>query len=119
LEINFIRRKKMSQIFGENTGKGFIKEEPNDIFVKALESAIFKAPVRMDEKIFLSDLWIITSLPEDLMVNIIENHAEKLNIPQDINFILDDKKNKKIWERPVSERADKRQPKPASDEETK
>jgi hypothetical protein len=90
----------MAKVFGEDTGKGFIKEEPFEIFVKAIESAIYKSPVRKNDKIFLSDLWFITSLPYDILKEAIEKHSKNMNIPEDINFIYDEKNNKNIWERP-------------------
>ncbi|UYP00986.1 hypothetical protein OF820_04705 [Oceanotoga sp. DSM 15011] len=89
----------MAKVFGENTGKGFIKEESNEIFAKAMESAIFKAPVRNKDKIYISDLWFITSLPKDLICEIIKEFGENLTIPEDINFIYDDKNRETLWER--------------------
>lgn len=90
----------MSRVFGEDTGKGFTREEPFEIFVKAVESAIYKSPVRKTDKIFLSDLWFITSLPYDVLKEAIEKHSMEMNIPEDINYIFDEKSNKNIWERP-------------------
>ena len=90
----------MARVFGEDTGKGFVKEEPFEIFVKAIESAIYKSPVRKTDKIFLSDLWFITSLPYDILREAIQKHSNEMNIPEDIKFIYDEKNNKNIWERP-------------------
>jgi hypothetical protein len=89
----------MARVFGEDTGKGFVKEEPFEIFVKAIESAIYKSPVRKTDKIFLSDLWFITSLPYDILIEAIEKHSKDMNIPEDINYIYDEKNNKNIWQR--------------------
>ncbi len=89
----------MARVFGEDTGKGFTKEEPFEIFIKAVESAIYKSPVRKTDKIFLSDLWFITSLPYDILREAIEKYASDMNIPEDINSIYDEKNNKTIWQR--------------------
>jgi hypothetical protein len=45
-------------------------------------------------------LWFITSLPYDILKEAIEKHSKNMNIPEDINFIYDEKNNKNIWERP-------------------
>jgi hypothetical protein len=87
----------MAKLFGENTGKGFYKEEPLSVFSKAVESSIFKAPVREENKIYLSDLWMINSLPEDLIIEVLEKFGKDMNIPDDIVEILDDKRKKVIW----------------------
>lgn len=89
----------MSKVFGENTGKGYYKEESIDNFLKAIESSIFKAPVREDNQIYLSDLWYINSLPFDLMIEVIKKHAHDINIPEDIEEIIEDKGKKIVWKR--------------------
>ncbi|BBE30097.1 hypothetical protein OSSY52_02380 [Tepiditoga spiralis] len=90
----------MSQVFGENTGKGFEKEEPLTIFLKAIESAVFKSAVRKNNRVYLSDIWFITSLPKDLIVEVITKYADTIKIPEDIQFIYDDKRKTNIWVRP-------------------
>lgn len=89
----------MNNIYGEDSGKGFVKEVPISIFAKAVEGAIFKAPLRDDNRIYLSDLWFITSLPIDLIKESISKNSEDLDLPEDINEIYDDWKNKTIWKR--------------------
>lgn len=89
----------MPQVFGENTGKGFSKEEPLDIFKKAIESAVLKCPVRNQDKVFLSDLWFVTSLPQDLITEVLEKFRDTFEFPEDIHVIWDDKRRKKLWER--------------------
>jgi hypothetical protein len=89
----------MNNIYGENSGKGFIKEVPLSTFAKAVESAIYKAPLRENNKVWLSDLWLITSLPEDLMKETISKYIEEIDIPEDVEEIYDDEKNKVLWKK--------------------
>ncbi|ABX32334.1 hypothetical protein Pmob_1640 [Petrotoga mobilis SJ95] len=89
----------MNNIYGENSGKGFIKEVPLSTFAKAVESAIYKAPLRENNKVWLSDLWLITSLPEDLIKETISKYIEEIDIPEDVEEIYDDEKNKVLWKK--------------------
>jgi hypothetical protein len=89
----------MNNIYGEDSGKGFIKEVPLSTFAKAIESAIYKAPLRENNKVWLSDLWFITSLPEDLIKEAISKYIEEIDLPQDVEEIYDDEKNKVLWKK--------------------
>lgn len=82
--------------YGEDTGKGFYKEEDLSIFLKAVESSIIKAPVK-DNKVLLSDLWVISSLPKDLIIEVLEKYSTNLTVPEDIEEIYDDRNHKTIW----------------------
>ena len=93
----------MSQVFGENTGKGFEKEESLTIFLKAIESAIFKSAVRKNNRVYLSDIWFITSLPKDLIIEVITKYADTIKVPEDIQFIYDDKRKNNIWVKKAKE----------------
>ncbi|WP_129409573.1 hypothetical protein [Marinitoga lauensis] len=83
--------------YGADTGKGFYKEEDLSIFLKAIESSIIKAPVKNDKRILLSDLWVISSLPKDLIIEVLKKYSEDLTVPEDINEIYDDRNNEIIW----------------------
>ncbi|KUK14868.1 MAG: Uncharacterized protein XD53_1704 [Petrotoga mobilis] len=89
----------MNNIYGEDSGKGFVKEVPLSAFAKAVESAIYKAPLRENNKIWLSDLWLITSLPEDLIKEAISKYIEEIDLPDDVEEIYDDEKNKVLWKK--------------------
>ncbi|SHE98475.1 hypothetical protein SAMN02745164_01544 [Marinitoga hydrogenitolerans DSM 16785] len=84
--------------YGTDTGKGYYKEEDLSIFLKAIESSIIKAPVK-DNRILLSDLWVVSSLPKDLIIEVLEKYEENLTVPEDIEEIYDDRNNKIIWKK--------------------
>ncbi|GAB6189531.1 hypothetical protein JCM30566_12710 [Marinitoga arctica] len=84
--------------YGSDTGKGFYKEEDLSIFLKAIESSIIKAPVK-NNRILLSDLWVISSLPKDLITEVIEKYEKHLTVPEDIEEIFDDSSHKVIWKK--------------------
>jgi hypothetical protein len=83
--------------YGADTGKGFYKEEDLSIFLKAIESSIIKAPVKNNNRILLSDLWVISSLPKDLIIEVLQKFSNSLTVPEDITEIYDDKHNEIIW----------------------
>lgn len=87
----------MSNFYGEDSGKGFVKEVSLMTFAKAIESAIYKSPIRGENQIYLSDLWFVTSLPEDLIIEVITKHIDDLDLPEDVLEIYDDKRNKVLW----------------------
>ncbi|MBZ4651049.1 hypothetical protein [Thermosipho sp. (in: thermotogales)] len=89
----------MNNIYGEDSGKGFIKEVPLSTFAKAVESGIYKAPLRENNRVWLSDLWLITSLPEDLIKETISKYIEEIDLPEDVEEIYDDEKNKVLWKK--------------------
>lgn len=89
----------MNNIYGVESGKGFVKEVPLEVFAKAIESAIYKSPIRENNFIYLSDLWIITSLPEDLIREAIAKHIDDIDLPEDLEGIYDDKRNHIIWKK--------------------
>lgn len=83
--------------YGADTGKGFYKEEDLSIFLKAIESSIIKAPVKNNNRILLSDLWVISSLPKDLIIEVLQEFSNDLTVPEDIKEIYDDRNNEVIW----------------------
>ncbi|AEX86278.1 hypothetical protein XO10_09375 [Marinitoga sp. 1135] len=85
--------------YGNDTGKGFYKEEDLRIFLKAVESSIIKAPVKNEGRVLISDLWVISSLPKDLIIEVIETYKEELTVPEDIKEIFDDRANKILWKK--------------------
>jgi len=85
--------------YGSDTGKGFYKEEDLSIFLKAIESSIIKAPVKNNNRILLSDLWVISSLPMDLIIEVLTKYKDELTVPEDIEEIYDDKHNEIIWKK--------------------
>ncbi|KLO22156.1 hypothetical protein [Marinitoga sp. 1155] len=84
--------------YGSDTGKGFYKEEGLSTFLKAVESSIIKSPVK-NNKVLLSDLWVISSLPKDLIIEVIKKYSSDLTVPEDINEIIDDRHNDIIWKK--------------------
>ncbi|AKI97334.1 hypothetical protein [Kosmotoga pacifica] len=71
------------------------KEKPKieESFVKGIASALQKAPVRNAGRIYLTDLWTITSLPEDLIVEILSQNTFEL--PEGATCVVDDRRRKK------------------------
>jgi hypothetical protein len=60
---------------------------------KGIQSAIDKAPIREGGKIFLSDLWTITSLPEELIIE--ELRKGQIRLPEKVGEVIDDREEKK------------------------
>ncbi len=59
-------------------------------YVDAIKKAVKEAPVRKDDSIDISDLWVITSLPVDLIVECVK--SEKFEIPSYVKKITDRKR---------------------------
>ena len=62
-------------------------------FKKALDSAITKAPIRSGNRIYLTDLWIITSIPEEIIVELLTTNNFRL--PEEAVAIVDDRRKHK------------------------
>ncbi|HOO33864.1 MAG TPA: hypothetical protein PK466_11425 [Thermotogota bacterium] len=62
-----------------------------DRYITAVKGAFEKIPEREDHKIDLRDIWINSSLPADLILEIIRDHYEKIGIERG-HLMLDDKK---------------------------
>ncbi|MFO7883056.1 MAG: hypothetical protein R6U52_11030 [Kosmotogaceae bacterium] len=60
---------------------------------KGIQSAIDKAPIREGGKLYLSDLWTITSLPEELIIE--ELRKGKIRLPEKVGEVIDDREDKK------------------------
>ncbi|TYB83829.1 MAG: hypothetical protein FXF54_13125 [Kosmotoga sp.] len=60
---------------------------------KGIQSAIDKAPVREGGKIYLTDLWTITSLPEEIIIE--ELRKGKIRLPEKVGEVVDDREEKK------------------------
>jgi hypothetical protein len=69
------------------------EEEITERYRKALESAIQKAPIRSGERLYLTDLWAITSIPEEVIVETLGSSEVKL--PEGVSCIVDDRRKKK------------------------
>ena len=59
-------------------------------YVDAIKKAAKEAPVRKDDSIDISDLWVITSLPVDLIMECVKN--EKFEMPSYVKKVTDRKK---------------------------
>jgi hypothetical protein len=72
----------------------FEKDQENredmEKYVKAIEASLFKVPVREGDSIYLSDIWLVTSLPKDLIVEILKNYP--IEMPENVKIIVDGKK---------------------------
>lgn len=69
------------------------EEEINEGYKKAVESAIQKAPVRSGDRVYLTDLWAITSIPEEIIIETLASCEIKL--PPEAKCIVDDRRKKK------------------------
>lgn len=59
-------------------------------YVQAVKSAIEKAPLRSDDTVDVSDIWVITSLPIDLIMECLKR--EEMKLPPTVNKIVFNKK---------------------------
>lgn len=62
-----------------------MEEELMEKYVKAIQSAIEQAPVKKGESVDVSDLWVITSLPTDLIIECLKSF--NIKIPSNIRSI--------------------------------
>ncbi|OAA29183.1 hypothetical protein AT15_04115 [Kosmotoga arenicorallina S304] len=69
------------------------KPKIEESLVKGIASALQKAPIRSAERIYLSDLWVITSLPEDLIIEVLSKNIFEL--PEGVKCVIDDRHRKK------------------------
>jgi hypothetical protein len=60
---------------------------------KGIQSALDKAPIREGGKIYLTDLWTITSLPEEIIVE--ELRKAKVRLPEKVGEVVDDREENK------------------------
>jgi hypothetical protein len=67
-------------------------EDNNERYIKAIQSSINTAPIRNNSKIFISDLWVISSIPENMIVSFLK--AAEYDLPDEVNEIIDDSKKK-------------------------
>ncbi|ACR79253.1 MULTISPECIES: hypothetical protein [Kosmotoga] len=61
--------------------------------IKALQSAIQKAPIRNGGKIYLTDIWVITSLPEDMIIELFRRN--QFALPEGVLAVVDDRRRRK------------------------
>ncbi len=59
-------------------------------YIQAIESAIAKAHLRADDSVEISDIWVITSLPIDLIMECLK--SPHLILPSNVSKITSDKK---------------------------
>ncbi len=59
-------------------------------YVQAVRSAIEKAPLRAEDAVDLSDIWVITSLPVDLIMECLKRPEMKL--PSTVSKVIFNKK---------------------------
>ncbi|PNQ05879.1 hypothetical protein RM69_02540 [Mesotoga sp. SC_NapDC3] len=73
------------------------EEEIRERYRKALESAVQKAPIRSGERLYLTELWAITSIPEEVIVETLA--SSELKLPEGVSSIVDDrrKRNRSIY----------------------
>lgn len=67
-------------------------EDNNERYIKAIQSSINTAPIRNNSKIFISDLWVISSIPENMIISFLK--AAEYDLPDEVNEIIDDSKKK-------------------------
>ncbi len=68
-------------------------ENTLESFKRALDSAICKAPIRSGNRIYLTDLWIITSIPEEMIIELLASNQFRL--PEEAVAIVDDRRKHK------------------------
>ncbi len=61
------------------------KEEYLEKYVNAIKTAIEEAPLRKDDSVYISDLWVITSLPIDLIIECVK--SKELEIPSRVKRV--------------------------------
>ncbi len=59
-------------------------------YIQAVKSAIEKAPLRVEDSVDLSDIWVITSLPVDLIMECLKSPEMKL--PPTVSKVIFNKK---------------------------
>jgi hypothetical protein len=59
-------------------------------YIQAVKTAIEKAPLRSEDSVDLSDIWVITSLPVDLIMECLKRPEMKL--PSTVSKIIFNKK---------------------------
>jgi hypothetical protein len=64
--------------------------EDMEKYIKAIESSLFKVPIREEGSIYLSDIWLVTSLPRDLIIEVLKNYH--VEMPENVKIIVDGKK---------------------------
>ncbi len=62
-----------------------MEENLMEKYVKAVQSAVRQAPIKKGESVDVSDLWVITSLPKDLIIECLKSFDVK--IPSNIHSI--------------------------------
>ncbi|HEW92950.1 MAG TPA: hypothetical protein ENF81_10505 [Thermotogaceae bacterium] len=65
-------------------------EQEIEKYVRAVESSLLKVPIRQGNHVYLSDIWLVTSLPKDLIVEIIKKY--QIELPENVKTIIDGKK---------------------------
>ncbi len=69
------------------------EEEIRERYRKALEAAVQKAPVRAGDRIYLTDLWAVTSIPEEIIIETLS--CCEIRLPEEVKSIVDDRRKKK------------------------
>lgn len=59
-------------------------------YIQAVKSAVEKAPLRAEDIVDLSDIWVITSLPVDLIIECLKRPEMKL--PSTVSKVIFNKK---------------------------
>ena len=62
-----------------------MEEDLMEKYVKAIQSAIEQAPMKKGNAVDISDLWVITSLPTDLIIECLKSF--EIKIPSNIREI--------------------------------
>jgi len=59
-------------------------------YIKAIEASLLKVPIRQGNCIYLSDIWLVTSLPKDLIVEILRKY--QIELPENAKAVVDGKR---------------------------
>ncbi len=70
----------------ENNNQNFDFEK----YVQAVKSALEKAPLRAEDSVEVSDIWVITSLPIDLILECLKR--EEMKLPPTVNKVVFNKR---------------------------
>ncbi|HEU24514.1 MAG: hypothetical protein C0176_02840 [Mesoaciditoga sp.] len=70
----------------ENNNQNFDFEK----YVQAVKSAVEKAPLRSEDSVEVSDIWVITSLPVDLILECLKR--EEMKLPPTVSKVVFNKR---------------------------
>lgn len=59
-------------------------------YIKAVETSLSKVPARQGGYVYLSDIWLVTSLPKDFIIEILRKY--QIELPENVKAIVDGKR---------------------------